>query len=98
MLRANPRRFVILPIEHHEIWAMYKKAEGSGNALKNDMAQYHDELFHYVRFSVSSPFVTPSVAASFWTVEEVDLSKDLAHWAKLKVLLSHFAHSTCADD
>uniref|UniRef100_A0A1B6F6K6 Uncharacterized protein n=1 Tax=Cuerna arida TaxID=1464854 RepID=A0A1B6F6K6_9HEMI len=40
LLRENPRRFVVFPIEYHDIWKMYKKAE-----------------------------------ASFWTAEEVDLSK-----------------------
>ncbi|KAE8605060.1 hypothetical protein XENTR_v10014954 [Xenopus tropicalis] len=49
LLRDNPGRFVILPIEYHDIWQMYKKAE-----------------------------------ASFWTAEEVDLSKDLPHWEALK--------------
>ena len=28
--------------------------------------------------------VTHSPSASFWTAEEVDLSKDLADWSKLK--------------
>lgn len=78
LLRENPRRFVIFPIEYHDIWQMYKKAE-----------------------------------ASFWTAEEVDLSKvsyievcivlnlfrsyhynfvfqDLAHWEKLKPEEQHF--------
>nr|CAB3265789.1 ribonucleoside-diphosphate reductase subunit M2 B [Phallusia mammillata] len=49
LLRDNPRRFVIFPIQYHDIWRMYKKAE-----------------------------------ASFWTVEEVDLSKDMGHWEALK--------------
>jgi len=49
LLKDNPRRFVILPIQYGDIWQMYKKAE-----------------------------------ASFWTAEEVDLSKDMADWAKLK--------------
>ncbi|XP_056436927.1 ribonucleoside-diphosphate reductase subunit M2-like [Gadus chalcogrammus] len=49
LLRDNPRRFVIFPIQYHDIWQMYKKAE-----------------------------------ASFWTAEEVDLSKDLQHWESLK--------------
>lgn len=40
LLRDNPRRFVVFPIQYHDIWQMYKKAE-----------------------------------ASFWTAEEVDLSK-----------------------
>lgn len=55
LLKENPRRFVIFPIQHHDIWQMYKKAE-----------------------------------ASFWTVEEVDLSKDLGDWEKLKPGEKHF--------
>jgi len=49
LLRPNPRRFVLLPIQYPDIWQMYKKAE-----------------------------------ASFWTIEEVDLSKDLGDWQSLK--------------
>eukprot|EP00047_Mylnosiga_fluctuans_P015823 m.49561 g.49561 ORF g.49561 m.49561 type:complete len:370 (-) comp6135_c0_seq2:109-1218(-) len=49
LLRANPKRFVILPIQYPEVWAMYKKA-----------------------------------MASFWTAEEVDLSRDHHHWETLK--------------
>ncbi|XP_044024142.1 ribonucleoside-diphosphate reductase subunit M2-like [Siniperca chuatsi] len=49
LLKENPRRFVVFPIQYHDIWQMYKKAE-----------------------------------ASFWTAEEVDLSKDLQHWESLK--------------
>uniref|UniRef100_A0A3Q2XNJ8 Ribonucleoside-diphosphate reductase subunit M2 n=1 Tax=Hippocampus comes TaxID=109280 RepID=A0A3Q2XNJ8_HIPCM len=49
LLKDNPRRFVIFPIQYHDIWRMYKKAE-----------------------------------ASFWTAEEVDLSKDTQHWEVLK--------------
>jgi hypothetical protein len=40
LLRENAKRFVMFPIQYHDMWQMYKKAE-----------------------------------ASFWTVEEVDLSK-----------------------
>lgn len=55
LLKPNDNRFVILPIEYDDIWAMYKKAE-----------------------------------ASFWTVEEVDLSRDLADWENLKEDEKHF--------
>ena len=55
LLKHNPRRFVLFPIQFHEIWQMYKKAE-----------------------------------ASFWTAEEVDLSKDLADWEKLSANEKHF--------
>ncbi|XP_068093843.1 ribonucleoside-diphosphate reductase subunit M2 B isoform X2 [Hyperolius riggenbachi] len=49
LLRKNPRRFVIYPIQYSDMWKMYKKAQ-----------------------------------ASFWTAEEVDLTKDLEHWERLK--------------
>jgi len=55
LLKENPRRFVILPIQFHDIWLMYKKA-----------------------------------VASFWTIDEVDLSKDLIHWQGLKDDERHF--------
>ncbi|KDR83867.1 hypothetical protein GALMADRAFT_236325 [Galerina marginata CBS 339.88] len=45
LLKESRRRFVLFPIQYHEIWQMYKKAE-----------------------------------ASFWTAEEMDLSKDVHDW------------------
>ncbi|TRY84365.1 hypothetical protein DNTS_025455 [Danionella cerebrum] len=55
LLRENPKRFVIFPIQYPDIWKMYKQAQ-----------------------------------ASFWTVEEVDLSKDLVQWDGLKPDEKHF--------
>ncbi|KAM7542755.1 hypothetical protein Aperf_G00000009642 [Anoplocephala perfoliata] len=55
ILRPNPRRFVVMPIIYHDIWAFYKKA-----------------------------------VASFWTVEEVDLTKDLTDWEGLNDGERHF--------
>ena len=49
LLKENPTKYVMFPIQYHDIWSMYKKA-----------------------------------VASFWTVEEVDLSKDMDDWEKLK--------------
>ena len=67
LLRENPRRFVIFPIQYHDIWQMYKKAE-----------------------------------ASFWTVEEVDLSKDPSDWEKLtddeRYFISHVLAFFAASD
>jgi len=45
LLQENPQRFVLFPIQHHDVWRMYKKA-----------------------------------MASFWTAEEIDLSKDVPDW------------------
>ncbi|KAJ1359934.1 Ribonucleotide-diphosphate reductase (RNR), small subunit [Parelaphostrongylus tenuis] len=47
-LVENPNRFVIFPLNHHDIWDFYKRA-----------------------------------VASFWTVEEVDLAKDMSDWEKM---------------
>merc|ERR1712198_288482 len=55
LLKDNPSRFVIFPIQFDDIFALYKKA-----------------------------------VASFWTVEEVDLSKDINDWDKLKDDERHF--------
>jgi len=55
LLRENPGRFVVFPIQYPDIWEFYKKAE-----------------------------------ASFWTVEEVDLSRDMPHWEKLTKGEKHF--------
>jgi ribonucleotide reductase beta subunit family protein with ferritin-like domain len=29
LLQANPNRFILFPIQHEDIWRMYKKAEAS---------------------------------------------------------------------
>ena len=66
LLKENPNRFVLFPIQHKDIWDFYKKAE-----------------------------------ASFWSAEEIDLSKDISHWDKLsdnekyfiKNILAFFAAS-----
>ncbi|XP_035681963.1 ribonucleoside-diphosphate reductase small chain-like [Branchiostoma floridae] len=67
LLRENPRRFVIFPVQYRDIWRMYKKA-----------------------------------VASFWTTEEVDLSKDLEHWESLndneKYFIKHVLAFFAASD
>mmetsp|Transcript_57704 Transcript_57704/g.91344 ORF Transcript_57704/g.91344 Transcript_57704/m.91344 type:complete len:385 (+) Transcript_57704:76-1230(+) len=67
LLRENPHRFVLLPIQYKDIWDMYKKAE-----------------------------------ASFWTAEEVDLSKDKDDWVSLtdneRYFISHVLAFFAASD
>ena len=66
ILKENKNRFVLFPIEHHDIWNFYKMAQ-----------------------------------ASFWSAEEIDLTKDLPHFEKLtpnekffiKNILAFFAAS-----
>lgn len=55
ILEESDQRFVIFPIQYHDIWNMYKNA-----------------------------------VASFWTVEEVDLSGDLNDWKSLTPNERHF--------
>lgn len=68
ILRENPQRFVMFPIQYHEIWQMYKKHE-----------------------------------ASFWTAEEIDLSKDMHDWNNRlnddeKFFISHILAFFAASD
>jgi hypothetical protein len=55
LLLPNPHRFILFPIQHSDIWKIYKEAE-----------------------------------ASFWTAEEIDLSRDIADWKKLLPTEQHF--------
>ena len=49
LLKENPRRFVILPIEFPDIWQMYKKAEGEHSFLRIKIVFNSgcDELLNY---------------------------------------------------
>lgn len=55
LLESNPLRFVLFPIEHVDVWEMYKKHE-----------------------------------ASFWTAQEIDLSRDYDDWDNLNTNEKHF--------
>ena len=55
LLEDNPNRFVLFPVEHHDVWGMYKK------------------MFDCM-----------------WRAEEIDFSKDMAHWEKLSEKEQHF--------
>eukprot|EP00971_Amphidinium_carterae_P129804 2570948-Amphidinium_carterae.1 len=55
LLMENPGRWVMFPIQHADLWEMYKKHE-----------------------------------ASFWTAEEIDLSKDNVDWESLTSSEQHF--------
>jgi len=61
LLKDNPNRFVLFPIQYHDIWMMYKKA-----------------------------------LASFWTVDEIDLSQDMKDYEKLKPGEQHFINHVLA--
>lgn len=98
LLQENPRRFVMFPIEHPDIWQFYKKAEGILCVasfppffckLMSVLWEWNVVIFIDVGCSYvylfNSHILYP--LASFWTAEEVDLSKDLSDWANLKVCI-----------
>ena len=63
MLKANPNRFVIFPIQHPQLWEMYKKAEASfWTAEEVDLA--HD-LVDYEKLSRDEQFFIKHVLAFF---------------------------------
>lgn len=48
LLRENPRRFVIFPIQYEDIWAMYKKVgvlEHTQKLIKNQSSPFHRNHF-----------------------------------------------------
>jgi ribonucleotide reductase beta subunit family protein with ferritin-like domain len=61
LLQPSPSRFVLFPIQHNDMWNMYKRA-----------------------------------VASFWVVEEVDLTRDYLDWCKLTPDEQHFLSTVLA--
>ena len=61
LLKENPNRYVIFPIQYLHIWKFYKNA-----------------------------------VATFWTPEEIDLSKDSTDWEKLDTNEQHFIKNILA--
>jgi ribonucleoside-diphosphate reductase subunit M2 len=57
LLRPNPYRFVLFPIQHHDIWDMYKKAEASFWTaeeidLSNDKVDWETRLTDEERYFI----------------------------------------------
>ena len=78
ILKNNPNRFVIFPIQHHDIWAFYKKAEASFWTAEeidlsddlNDYAALNDGEKHFVNnvlafFAASDGIVNENLAMNF---------------------------------
>lgn len=63
LLIDNPRRFVLFPIEHDDIWQMYKKAEASfWTAEEIDLA---GDLKHYENLSLNERHFISHILAFF---------------------------------
>jgi ribonucleotide reductase beta subunit family protein with ferritin-like domain len=81
LLRANPGRFVLFPIQNGDVWAMYKKAEASfWTAEEVDLAHDHkdwevklnDKERHFIShvlafFAASDGIVNENLAQNFAT-------------------------------
>ncbi|MCC5943306.1 MAG: ribonucleotide-diphosphate reductase subunit beta [Bernardetiaceae bacterium] len=86
LTRHNPNRFVIFPIQHDDIWAMYKQAEASFWTaeeidLSSDMKDWeslNDGEKHFIKhvlafFAASDGIVNENLAENF--LHEVQLSE-----------------------
>ena len=87
ILRENPNRFVLFPIEHDDIWAFYKKSEASFWTaeeidLSADLTDWNDKLNdderHFVKhvlafFAASDGIVNENLAENF--VSEVQYTE-----------------------
>jgi hypothetical protein len=78
LLRANPHRFVLFPIQHNDIWQMYKKAEASfwiaeEIDLKTDTTDWDrltDNKHHFIShvlafFAASDGIVNENLSSNF---------------------------------
>jgi ribonucleoside-diphosphate reductase beta chain len=78
ILKENPNRFVVFPIEHHDIWEMYKTSEHAfWTAEEIDLAQdmsdwekLNDNEKHYIKnvlafFAASDGIVNENLAENF---------------------------------
>ncbi len=78
MLKENPGRFVLFPIEHDEIWKMYKKAEASFWTTEEidlapdliDWAKLTDNERHFIKyvlafFAASDGIVNENLVLNF---------------------------------
>lgn len=63
LLRDNPRRFVIFPIQFHDIWAMYKKV--SKNILSHDDDKFKKN-FHRPKHHFGQP--KKLIYQKIWTI------------------------------
>jgi hypothetical protein len=89
----------VLPIQYPRVWEMYKKAMGQFIPLCATLSPSPYEPASLFLFVVTANslkhFALPPIlpllarsscrAASFWTIDEVDLTKDRGDWDKMTV-------------
>jgi len=88
LLKENPHRFVLFPIQHHEIWKMYKTAVASFwtaeeidlSADLNDWEKLSDNERHFIKhvlafFAASDGIVNENLAEQFINEVQVPEAK-----------------------
>ncbi len=86
ILKENPNRFVLFPIQHNDIWAWYKKSEASFWTAEeidlsqdlNDWEKLNDDERHFIKhvlafFAASDGIVNENLAENF--VSEVQYTE-----------------------
>jgi len=95
LLKENPMRFVLFPINHDAIWHMYKKVciplplwcTATRDSATRDPPAHNPRSWQICDLTRGR---LPQAVASFWTVEEVDLSEDMRDWVTLSEGEQHF--------
>ena len=99
LLMENPNRFVLFPIEHADVWAMYKKAEASFWTaeeidLCHDMKDWEQKLNDKERHFIST--VLAFFAASDGIVNEnlaQNFATEVLYGAQINFAALHHRHS-----
>lgn len=68
LLRDNPSRFVLFPIQYHEV--CMRRGASIAPYFKSILSEVMQQIWQMYK----------RAEASFWTAEEIDLSKDLHDW------------------
>ena len=78
LLQENPHRFVLFPIKYHEVGGArrpIRRGQPSARKVGSRLV-----LHSLTRVGVQIWQMYKKAEASFWTAEEIDLSKDLHDW------------------
>ena len=70
LLQENPQRFVLFPIQNHEVSVVLTRSRHTRKVVHHVVALTHEQIWRMYKKAM----------ASFWTAEEIDLSKDVPDW------------------
>jgi ribonucleoside-diphosphate reductase subunit M2 len=70
LLQENPQRFVLFPIQNHEVSDVLTRSNQTRKVVHHIIKLTHKKIWRMYKKAM----------ASFWTAEEIDLSKDIPDW------------------